>query len=97
MKEDNMVLKKAEKKGVFKIICPECRTLLWIDPDSQAIIKSEHTQKDKESLDELLLKEKKRLSEFESKFKATAELQREKYKDAQEKFKEALKKVDEED
>ena len=92
-----MSSKKSGKKSIFKIYCPECRTLLWIDPDSRVIIMSERAQKDKESLDELLLKEKKRLSEFEKKFKATAELQREKYKDAQKKFREAFNKVDEKD
>jgi hypothetical protein len=50
--------------------------------------------KKKESLDELLLKEKKRTEEFERKFEATAELEKKKLEKAKEKFKKALSDFD---
>jgi len=73
-----------------------CRTVLWIDPVSQEVVKSEREQKKKGTLDELLEKEKKRKSEFDRKFKATAELEREKKKKAHEKFAEGFTKMDSE-
>jgi len=60
---------------------------------SHKVVKSEKSQKEKGSLDELLEKEKKRKGEFDRKFEATAELEREKKKKAQEKFAEALTKI----
>ena len=73
--------------------CPVCRSVLWIDPVSQEVAKSEKAQKKKGTLDELLEKEKKRKSEFDRKFEATAELERVKKKKAQEKFEEFLTKI----
>jgi hypothetical protein len=61
---------------------------------SKDVVKSERSQKKKGSLDELLEKEKKRTSEFTRKFEATAELEKEKKKKAQDKFAEALTKID---
>lgn len=61
---------------------------------SQDVVKSERSKKPKGSLDELLEKEKKRTSEFARKFEATAELEKEKKKKAQEMFAEALTKID---
>lgn len=60
-------------------------------------MKSEKAKKKKGTLDELLVREKKRKSEFDRKFEATAELEREKKKKAQEKFEEVLTKIDPED
>jgi len=82
-----------KKSDVFHVSCPVCRSILWIDPVSHKVVKSEKSQKEKGSLDELLEKEKKRKSEFDRKFEATAELEREKKKKAQEKFAEALTKI----
>jgi len=81
---------------VFCLSCPVCRTVLWIDPVSQEVVKSEREQKKKGTLDELLVKEKKRKSEFDRKFEATAELEREKKKKAHEKFAEGFTKMDSE-
>lgn len=61
---------------------------------SQEVVKSEKSQKKKGTLDELLEKEKKRKIEFDRKFEATAEMEREKKKKAQEKFAEVLTKLD---
>jgi hypothetical protein len=79
---------------VFHVSCPVCRSVLWIDPVSQKVVKSEKSKKKKGTLDELLEKEKKRKSEFDRKFEATAELEREKKKKAQKKFAEVLTKID---
>ncbi|MBN1224327.1 MAG: hypothetical protein JXB23_13855 [Candidatus Aminicenantes bacterium] len=86
-----------DKQSVFVVTCPVCQSDLWIDPATQDVMKSEKGKKKKGSLDELLAKEKKRKSEFDHKFEATAALEREKKKKAQEKFKEAFSKVDPED
>jgi uncharacterized Zn finger protein (UPF0148 family) len=86
-----------EKSQVFRVSCPVCRTVLWIDPVCREVVKSEKAKKKKGTLDELLVREKKRKSEFDRKFEATAELEREKKKKAQEKFEEVLTKIDPED
>jgi len=89
-----------EKKraGVFQVVCPCCQSVLWIDGVSQEIIKTEkHAAKKKGSLDDLLEKEKKRQDEFERKFEATAELERQKKEKAKQAFERALNKLDKED
>lgn len=78
---------------MFHVDCPVCRSVLWIDPVSQKVVKSEKSKKKKGTLDDLLEKEKKRKSEFDRKFEVTAELEREKKKKAQEKFAEVLTKI----
>lgn len=83
-----------KKSSVFHVNCPVCRSALWVDPVSQEVVKSERSKKTKGSLDDLLEKEKKRRSEFDRKFEATAELEREKKKKAEEKFAEVLTKID---
>jgi hypothetical protein len=90
---------KAVKKTsqVFQIKCPCCRSKLWIDPLTSAVIKSEKGKKEKESLDVLLQKEKKKKKEFDRKFEATSEMQKERRKKAQEIFERALTSVDEKD
>ncbi len=83
-----------KKKEVFQLPCPCCGTLLWIDPISRKVMQFEKKAKKKGSLDDLLLKEKKKKQEFERKFQATAELEREKRKKAQEQFKKALTRIE---
>jgi hypothetical protein len=86
------------KKQVFQIICPCCRSILWVDPVTQEVIQFERKgAKEKESLEELLQKEKKRKSEFERKFEATAELGKKRKKKAEEGFKKALTEFEKED
>lgn len=77
------------------IECPCCGSIIWIDPITRMVIKSEKAKKKKGSLDDLLLKEQKRKDEFSRKFEATAEMEKEKRKKAQKKFEEAFLKVDE--
>jgi hypothetical protein len=86
------------KAGVFEVVCPCCQSVLWVDGVSRQIVKTErHAAKKKGSLDDLLEKEKKRRGEFERKFEATAELERQKKEKAKEVFEKALGKVGEED
>jgi hypothetical protein len=80
-----------KKPGLFQIVCPCCQSVLWIDGITQAVIQTEKRgAKTKGTLDELLSKEKKRMSEFERKFEATAELEKKKLEKAKEKFAKAL-------
>ena len=90
--------KEKGKKQVFQFICPCCQSILWADPVTQEVIQFEKRgAKKKESLDELLQKEKKRKSEFERKFEATAELSKKRKKKAEEGFKKALTEFEKEE
>lgn len=88
----------AKKAGVFEIVCPCCHSILWVDGITRDIVKTEkQAAKKKGSLDELLEKEKKRKEEFDRKFEATAELERQKKAKAKEAFEKALGKVGKEE
>ncbi len=87
-------MKAANKKGVYSVDCPHCHSVLWIDSQTQEVIKTEKGKKRTESLDELLLKEKKRKSEFERKFEATAELAKKRREKVKEKVEKALSEYD---
>lgn len=76
---------------VFEIVCPHCRTTLWVDGEGRKVLKTEKAAKKKESLDDLLAKEKEKRAGMASKFEATAALEQEKLKQAREKFEKALK------
>jgi len=89
-------MKASDKKEVFSVDCPHCRSVLWIDPFTREVIKSEKGKRKTESLDELLLKEKKRKDEFERKFEATAELEKKRREKVQEKVEKALSEFDKE-
>ncbi len=89
--------KEEEKKQVFGVRCPHCHCELWIDTFSQQVIKSEKGKKEKGSLDELLLKEKKKREEFERKFEATSEMQKEKQRKAREIFEKAMTNIGKDD
>ncbi len=68
---------KKEKEHVFQAVCPCCQSILWIDSVTKKVIQHEKKgAKKKESLEELLLKEKKIIGDFERKFEATAELEK---------------------
>lgn len=83
--------KKKEKEQVFQVICSCCQSILWIDLVTKEVIQHEKKgAKRKESLEELLLKEKKRKGGFERKFEATAELEKKRKERAEEGFKKAL-------
>jgi hypothetical protein len=79
-----------EKKKIFEVQCPCCRSTLWVDNLTGMVLKSEKAKKEKGSLEEMLQKEKERKTEFSYKFEATAEMQKEKKKKAEEKFRAAF-------
>lgn len=65
---------------------------------TRQVIQSEKSGKKKKgSLHELLSKEKERRDGYDRKFEATAELERQKWKKTQEKFKKAFTELDKED
>lgn len=81
----------SEKSQVFEVVCPHCHSTIWVDAATRSVIRSEKgAAKPKSSLDELLDKEHKRRSEFEQKFEATAELEKQKKEKAKEMFEKAL-------
>jgi len=80
----------SNKTRVFSVECPDCHTILWIDPVSRKVLKKEKAKKKKGNLDDLLVSEKKRKDEFERKLEATAELQKEKLNRAREQFEKAF-------
>lgn len=92
-------MKNLKKKAeVYQLLCPRCHSALWIDPVTQEVIQFEKKGKKKKgSLEELLLKEKKKKDGFDRKFQATAEMEKEKRKKAKEKFEKAITKLDKED
>ena len=65
-------------EGVFQVNCPGCTMVLWIDPETREVIKSERPKKKRGSLDDLLLKEKKKKDESDQRFTSTAELAKKK-------------------
>jgi len=81
---------KKEKPEVFQVTCPCCHSVLWIDPGIREVIRSEKGKRKKESLEELLSREKKRKEEFERKFEATAELEKKKKEKIKDEFEKAL-------
>jgi transposase len=82
-----------DKKNVFEVTCPHCQSLLWVDGRIRSVIKAEKAAKKKSSLDDLLEKERKRKGEFEQKFEATAEMEKQKREKAKQKFAQAFEKV----
>ena len=86
-----------QDKGLFSVPCPCCHTRLWIDPESQTVIKTEKAPKKKSSLEDLLVKEKKKKEEADQRFVSTAELARRKKEEARDKFAQAFGKLDKDD
>ncbi len=87
-----------KEEKIFKIKCPHCHIELWVDSISQKVIKYEKNKnaRRKKTLDHLLLKEKKRIQEFDRKFEATFELQKVKKKELEKQFEKAFSKIDSE-
>jgi hypothetical protein len=85
----------AEQGKVFEVVCPCCRSVIWVDATTGGIVKSERVAKKKESLDELLIKEKQKKDGFATKFEATADLEKKKRELAREKFARAFGTLDE--
>ena len=87
--------KSGKKSQVFRMECPCCQAELWIDPVAKEVLKFNRAKKKKGSLDELLIKEKKKKAEVDRRFEATAELAKERHKKAIEKFEKAFSDLDE--
>ncbi len=83
-----------DEARVFSLTCPCCEATLWVDGETRAVLRSEKAKRKKGSLDDLLVKEHKRQSEFDRTFDATFELQKEKHDKADELFKKALEKAE---
>ena len=92
-----MADKPTAEEDVIQVVCPHCRTNIWIDGKTGEVIKTEKAGKEKKSLDDLLIKEKKRQAEFGRKFELTAEMEKKKHEKAEELFKKGFSKVDKED
>jgi hypothetical protein len=90
-------MKSKKEKEVFRIHCPGCQRVLWIDPVTQHVIRSEKSKRKKGTLDDLLVQEKKKREGFERKFEATSEMQKERKEKAREIFEKALTNIDKED
>jgi hypothetical protein len=86
-----------ENKRVFRVQCPGCLKVLWIDSVTQEVIRTEKGERKKGSLDDLLVREKKKREGFERKFEATSEMQKERKEKAREIFEKALTDIDKED
>lgn len=71
---------------VFKLHCPCCGNVLWIDPASRTVLKTEKVKKKTSSLDELLLKEKKKKDGADQLFASTSALEKKKRAEAQKQF-----------
>jgi hypothetical protein len=85
---------KQKDSKVFKVECPCCGSLLWIDSTHKVAIKYDKKRKKKGTLDDLILKERKRRAGFETRLESTAELARERQKEAQKRYKEALNQLE---
>ncbi len=85
-----------KKAGVFKVLCPCCEATIWVDPATEGVIKSEKAPKKKSSLDDLLLREKKKAEGMDHKLEATFELQKKKHDEAEARFKSAFDRKDKE-
>ena len=86
--------KAKEGPLVFAVACPCCEATLWVDGGTRSVLRSEKPKRKKGSLDDLVVKEHKRQSEFDRKFDATFELQKEKHSKADDLFKQALEKAE---
>ncbi|MFQ6068911.1 MAG: hypothetical protein ACE5LC_00130 [Candidatus Aminicenantales bacterium] len=84
----------SKEKKIIQTRCPVCHSLLWVDSSTEEVIKLEKGKKRKDSLENLLLKEKKRREAFEHKFEATAELEKKRLEKTKEEFEKALSKLD---
>jgi hypothetical protein len=85
-----------EREKMHEIVCPCCQASLWVEAATGRIIKSERAAaaRKKESLDDLLLREKQKKEGFATKFEATAEVEKQKREKAAEKFAAAFRDPD---
>ncbi|HNQ80574.1 MAG: hypothetical protein PHF93_03760 [Acidobacteriota bacterium] len=81
-----------ERNGdqAFEIACPHCGTVIWVDGRNRSILKTERAARKKESLDDLLAREKTKKDGLATKFEATASLQKQKKDRAKDAFAKAF-------
>lgn len=79
-----------QKDHVFKVVCPCCQSVLWVDENLGQVIQSEKARKKKGNLEDLLARQIKKTEEADQRFEATFELQKQKKENAEEKFRKAL-------
>ena len=80
---------------VFEIACPHCGTVIWVDGENKAVLKTERAARKKESLDDLLAREKTKREGLATKFEATASLEKQKKDKARDAFEKAFSSTDE--
>jgi hypothetical protein len=85
-----------EHQKVHEVVCPCCQATLWVEAGTGRLVKSERAAaaRKKESLDDLLVREKKKQEGFATKFESTAEVEKQKREKAAEKFAAAFNKPD---
>ena len=82
---------------IIKITCPVCKSILWIDRDTEQVVKVEkHKAKKKSSLDELLGKELRKKELVDETLKAAFDISQKKKEEAKSKFEELISKDPEE-
>lgn len=81
-----------ERNGdqAFEIACPHCGTVIWVDGRNRSILKTERAARKKESLDDLLAREKTKKDGLATKFEATASLEQQKKDRAKDAFAKAF-------
>lgn len=79
--------------NVFEIVCPHCGTVIWVDGANRNVLKTERPVRKKESLDDLLTREKTKRDGMASKFEATASLEKQKKDKARDAFEKAFSKT----
>jgi hypothetical protein len=79
---------------LVRVECPGCRLVLWLDPATGDIIKTEKTKKEKASLDHLLVQERQKQLAADKRYSSTAQLRDIKKTEARKRFDEVLSKVE---
>jgi Fe-S oxidoreductase len=93
---DKLMAMKNENKNKDSIVCiacPICHSRIWVDAETEDVIKSEKSQKIKENLEQLLEKEHIKKSQMDRKFTSTAAMAKERRKQAEDKFAQAFSKI----
>ncbi len=81
----------------MKIMCPRCRTVLWIDKESEEIIKVEkNREKKKHSLEDLLKKEVIKKEKVDERMDSAFLIGKKKKEEAKEKFEKLISKKSDE-
>ncbi len=71
---------------IIEVICPKCKSSLWIDVEKKEVVQHKKSVKQKNSFEDLLAKEKKKKESTEETFSSARELEKAKKKKAEELF-----------